>query len=89
MPYAFTTWLVSLGGLFKDASRLRWRFAWMRIKILAEFAMKAPKFFAAKKALFKEAGTTPGEQLERMLQLGKKEIEVTRWSGSREKSAAV
>jgi GT2 family glycosyltransferase len=67
--YAFVTWLISGGGLLKDLSRLRWPFAKDRIKVLCEFARLIPEFLREKRVLFRTAGITPKEQLDRILRL--------------------
>lgn len=86
--YALLTWLTSVGGLAKDVGRLRWRFAWNRIKVLTEFGVNIPRFLRAKRALFRKSRTTPAEQLEHMLRLScDAQIVEASWSGHAEKSA--
>lgn len=86
--YGLVTWLTSVGGLAKDVGRSRWRFAWSRIKVLAEFSVRIPRFLRAKKALYRKSGTTPAKQLEHMLQLScDAQIVEASWSGHAEKSA--
>lgn len=67
--YALVTWFISSGGLLKDLSRLRWPFAKDRVQVLFEFMRLTPKFLGEKRALFRKAGITPQEQLNRMLRL--------------------
>jgi GT2 family glycosyltransferase len=71
--YALVTWFISTAGLLKDLGRLRWPFAKDRIKVLLEFACHIPQFLREKRALFRAAGITPQEQLNRMLQLTREE----------------
>jgi GT2 family glycosyltransferase len=71
--YALVTWFVSLAGLMKDLGRLRWPFAGDRIKVLFEFALLVPKFLRERRALFRDAGTTPRKQLIRILGLTREE----------------
>jgi GT2 family glycosyltransferase len=67
--YALVTWIISTVGLLKDLGRLRWSYARDRIVVLFEFASLIPRFLSEKRALFRTAGLTPQEQLNRMLQL--------------------
>jgi GT2 family glycosyltransferase len=67
--YAFHTWLVSTAGLAKDISRLRWKFAKDRIGVLWYMAGQVTKLLREKKALFRNAGISPKEQLDFLLRL--------------------
>lgn len=71
--YALVTWFISFAGLLKDLIRLRWPFAKDRIKVLFEFALLIPQFLREKRMLFRTAGITPQEQLNRMLLLTREE----------------
>jgi len=73
--YAVVTWFTSSLGLLKDLIHLRWPFAKDRIKVLCEFACLIPQFLREKHALFRDAGVSTEEQLDRMLRLtGEKDI---------------
>jgi GT2 family glycosyltransferase len=65
--YALRTWLVSTAGLAKDLSRRRWAFAVDRIRILVEMVGVVPQLIRERKALFKDAGHSPDEQLDFLL----------------------
>ena len=67
--YALVTWFISAGGLLKDLSRLRWPFAKDRIKVLLEFTRLILEFLREKRVLFRIAGISPQEQLNRILRL--------------------
>jgi GT2 family glycosyltransferase len=69
--YSLVTWFISIAGLAKDLSRLRWRFAKDRVKVLLEFISLVPRLVREKHILFRAAGITPKEQLNRMLQFTK------------------
>jgi GT2 family glycosyltransferase len=67
--YALATWFISVAGLLKDLSRVQWRFAKDRIKVLFEFVGLIPEFLREKRVLFRAAGISPQEQLNRILRL--------------------
>jgi GT2 family glycosyltransferase len=67
--YAFHTWLVSTAGLAKDIVRLRWRFAKDRIGVLFYMAGHIMKLLREKRALFRNASSSPEEQLDFLLRL--------------------
>jgi GT2 family glycosyltransferase len=67
--YAVVTWFSSSLGLLKDLIHLRWPFAKDRIRVLFEFACLIPQFLREKDALFRDAGVSSEEQLDRMLRL--------------------
>jgi len=67
--YALVTWFISVAGLLKDLSPLRWPFAKDRVKVLFEFVRLIPEFLREKRALFRTAGITPRDQLNRILRL--------------------
>jgi GT2 family glycosyltransferase len=67
--YAFRTWLVSAAGLAKDISRQRWKFAAHRIAVLFHMAGLVGQLLREKKALFRNAKSSPDEQLDFMLRL--------------------
>lgn len=73
LRYAFITWIFSAAGLMKDLGRLRWPFAKDRIGVLFELALLFPRLLSEKSALFRAAGITPEEQLQRFLQLTQEE----------------
>jgi hypothetical protein len=66
------TWIVSAAALLKDLALLRWPFAMDRMAILLGYGRLIPQLLREKDALFREAGLTPEEQLERMLLLTRK-----------------
>jgi len=68
-PYAFRTWLVSTVGLAKDIGRLRWKFASDRIGVLLHMAGLVGQLLREKRALFKDANSSPKEQLDVLLRL--------------------
>lgn len=67
--YAFRTWLVSTAGLAKDISQLRWKFAMDRIGVLFHMAGLLAQLLREKRALFREASSSPEEQVDYMLRL--------------------
>jgi len=72
LRYAVRTWFVSSAALLKDLALLRWPFAMDRMAILLRYGRLIPQLLREKDALFREAGLTPEEQLERMLLLTRK-----------------
>jgi GT2 family glycosyltransferase len=73
LRYALVTWFISTAGLMKDLGRLRWIFARDRVKVLFQFALLVPMFLRERRALFRDAGTTPRKQLLYMLRLTREE----------------
>ncbi|HEV3220178.1 MAG TPA: glycosyltransferase family 2 protein [Candidatus Acidoferrales bacterium] len=71
--YIFRTWLVSGAGLLKDLGQLRWRFAKDRVKGLIQMAGLAPQLLRERKVIFRNAGRSPAEHLDFLLQLTAKE----------------
>lgn len=69
--YAIRTWAVSIAAMAKDVGTRRWRFLADRVAILLEMAGMAGTLLREKKKLFKDAGKSPQEQLDFMLQLTK------------------
>ena len=67
--YAFRTWLVSTAGLAKDISQLRWKFAMDRIRVLFHMAGHLAQLLREKRALFRDARSSPEEQVDYMLRL--------------------
>jgi N-acetylglucosaminyl-diphospho-decaprenol L-rhamnosyltransferase len=67
--YAFRTWLISTAGLAKDMSRLRWKFAVDRIRVLFRMAGLVVQLLREKRALFRNPSSSPEKQLEFLLQL--------------------
>jgi GT2 family glycosyltransferase len=65
--YGLLTWASSSAGLVKDIGRLRWRFAWRRIKVLAQSALEIRQLLRARNELYR--GTTAKKQLDHMLRL--------------------
>jgi GT2 family glycosyltransferase len=68
-PYAFRTWMISMAGLAKDISRLRWKFAADRIAVLFHMAGLVVQLRREKNALFRKASISPEEQLDFLLRL--------------------
>lgn len=71
--YALVTWIISAAGVIKDVRQSRWRFAWKRINVLAEFSAKIPQFLRAKSALYRGGEITPANQVQTMLRLAENE----------------
>jgi GT2 family glycosyltransferase len=69
LRYAVRTWIISAVALLKDLALRRWHFAKDRVAILLAYGRLIPQLLREKKALFREAGLTPEEQLDRMLLL--------------------
>jgi GT2 family glycosyltransferase len=67
--YAFRTWLVSTAGLAKDISRLRWKSVLDRIGVLFHMAGLVRPLLREKRALFRNASSSPEEQLDFLLRL--------------------
>jgi GT2 family glycosyltransferase len=67
--YAFRTWLISTLGLAKDITRLRWKYALVRIGVLARMVGLVPQLLREKKVLFGNAGSSPEKQLKFLLRL--------------------
>jgi GT2 family glycosyltransferase len=72
--YVFRTWLVSAAGFAKDISRLRWKFAIDRIRVLVYMAGLFAQMLREKRAMFKDANRSPEEQLEFLLRLTNDDI---------------
>lgn len=62
--YAVRTWMVSIAGLMKDISRLKWKFAADRLKVLFEMAGRVPQLLWERRTLFGSAARSAEEQLE-------------------------
>jgi len=69
LRYVVRTWLASIAGLGKDVSRLRWSFAKDRIKTLVATVDLMPQLLRERKELFGNAGRSPEEHLDFLLQL--------------------
>lgn len=67
--YAFRTWIVSAAGLVKDVGRLRWKFAMDRLAVLVQTAALVAQLLREKRALFRNARSSPGKHLEFLLHL--------------------
>lgn len=67
--YAIRTWLVTTAALAKDLSRLKWRFARSRVRMLVEMAALLPQLWREKRAMFEAAGRSPEELLGSLLDL--------------------
>jgi GT2 family glycosyltransferase len=80
LRYAIGTWFLSTLALAKDLYRLRWRFAADRIATLVHVAGLVPQLLREKRALFRNAKSSPQEQLDFLLGLTDEGIQ-----GSREK----
>jgi GT2 family glycosyltransferase len=90
VQYALLTWMASSAGLAKDISRLRWRFAWNRIKVLAELGARIPQLLRERNELYQTGGTTPADQLDRMLRLtseNRQEVVAAQWPSLATKGA--
>jgi GT2 family glycosyltransferase len=73
LRYAVMAWIVSTAALVKDLALLRRPSAMDRMAILWGYGRLIPQLVRERYELFREAGITPEEQLERMLQLTRKE----------------
>ena len=62
--YAVRTWMVSTAGLAKDISRLKWKFATNRMRVLFEMACLVPRLLRERRALFRSVGRSAEEQLD-------------------------
>jgi GT2 family glycosyltransferase len=62
--YAVRTWMVSTAGLAKDVSRLKWKFATDRMRVLVEMAGLIPQLLRERRVLFRRVGRSPEEQLD-------------------------
>ena len=67
--YALRTWLISVLGLGKDVSQLRWKFAKDRIRVLAQTAALTPQLLQERKELFCGVSNSPEQQLAFLLRL--------------------
>jgi GT2 family glycosyltransferase len=67
--FAFRTWLVSMAGLVKDLSQLQWKFAADRIRVLFHMSGLVAELLREKRALFRNARSSPEKQLEFLLRL--------------------
>jgi GT2 family glycosyltransferase len=76
--YAFRTWLVSTAGLAKDLSRLRWKSALDRIGVLFHMVGLVGQLLREKRALFKNASSSPEEQLDFLLRLTDNDVGANR-----------
>jgi hypothetical protein len=62
--YAVRTWMVSTAGLAKDVSRLKWKFATDRVRVLFEMTCLVPQLLGERRVLFRSLGRSPEEQLD-------------------------
>jgi GT2 family glycosyltransferase len=76
--YVFGTWLVSTAGLAKDISQLRLNFAKDRIGILFQMAGLSAQLLREKRALFRDANSSPEEHLDFLLRLTDDDVQVNR-----------
>jgi len=67
--YMLRTWLISVAGLAKDLTRLRWKFVVDRIAVLLHMAGVVPLLLREKRVLFENANSSPEKQLEFLLRL--------------------
>jgi GT2 family glycosyltransferase len=76
--YAFRTWLISTAGLANEISRLRWMFAVDRIGVLFHTAGLISQLLREKRALFRNASSSPEKQLEFLLRLTDDDVRADR-----------
>jgi GT2 family glycosyltransferase len=74
--FIFRTWLVSIAGLAKEISRLRWNFAMDRIRVLYRMAGLSAQLFRERRTLFNNATRSPEEQLDFLLRLTDDDVQV-------------
>src|SRR5580700_7686323 len=67
--YAFRTWLVSTAALAKDICQLRWNFATDRVRVLFHMAGLLTQLLREKRAMFRDASSSPEEQVDYLLRL--------------------
>ncbi len=72
--FVIATWLVSLAGLARDLGHLRWQRTRDRITVFCEYARNLPPLLRERRGIYLSAGTSPGEQLERLLRLQRKQL---------------
>jgi GT2 family glycosyltransferase len=73
-PYALRTWLISTAGLAKDFVFLRWKFATDRIGVLFQMAGLVAQLLREKRALFRNASSSPEKRLEFLLRLTEDDV---------------
>jgi GT2 family glycosyltransferase len=69
LRYALRTWLVSIAGLAKDLSRMRWRSAIDRVRVLFQMALLSRQLLRERRGMFRDANVSPEELLTSLLQL--------------------
>jgi GT2 family glycosyltransferase len=72
--YAFRAWLVSTAGLAKDIGQLRWKFATDRIGVLFQMAGFVAQLLRERRALFRNASSSPEKRLELLLGLTEDDV---------------
>ena len=77
--FACRTWLVSTTGLAKDLSQLKWGFATDRLRVLFQTAGLLPQLLREKRALFRDANSSPEEQVDFLLRLTD-DVPVDQWN---------
>ena len=74
--YALRTWLISTAGLAKDIGLLRWKFAADRIGVLFQMSGLVTQLLREKRALFRNASSSPEKRLEFLLRLTEDDVRV-------------
>lgn len=72
--YAIRTWLVSTMAVVRDLCRLKWQFVRSRVRVLSEMAGLMRKLLQERRMIFAEAGRSPEELLQFLLNLPGAEV---------------
>ncbi|MGD0221713.1 MAG: glycosyltransferase family 2 protein [Terriglobia bacterium] len=71
VKFVFATWVVTLGGLARDLALLRWQRTRDRISVCRWYARNLPALLHDRRELYRSQHTSPQQQLERFLRLGR------------------
>jgi hypothetical protein len=68
--YLLRVWTNSIGGLAKDVLRLKGTRVHDRLEVLMKYIGQMPQLLRERREIYKAAGITPGEQIERLKRIG-------------------
>ncbi len=68
--YLMRVWANSIGGLAKDALRLKGSRVRDRLEVLTKYIGQMPRLSRERREIYRAAGITPGKQIERLKRIG-------------------
>lgn len=68
--YLMRVWINSIGGLGKDLARMKGARVRDRLDVSGKYLRQMPQLFRERRAIYKNAGVTPSEQIERLKLIG-------------------